>query len=293
MVDQVLDSKRSPSTRGWRPSAWIRSFSREPLFHFLVIGAALTLGISAAKGLQKPVVRLDAGELEQLVGYWELQSQREPTRAELQAIIQDRIDEELLAREALRLGLDKGDMIVRRRLAQKMSFASQDLDAVEPDEAALMAYYRDHRQAYAAPAQAALRHIYFSGDRPPAHAQRLALAALESAREGHETGMGDPSLLPLAYADVRMDELAKDYGPQFVEAVKTAPIGVWVGPVSSPLGLHLLKIEARTPPQSKPFAEVRDEVRADVIAERRKASNAQFLAGLRKRYRVEVADLPK
>src|SRR5437763_15543347 len=110
-----------------RPQTWWRRVAREPLVRFLAIGLVLFAAMSAAKALQRPVVRIDAAELNQLAAYWEAQSQRPPTKAELAGIIQDRIDEELLAREALRLGLDKNDMIIRRRLAQKVSFATDDM----------------------------------------------------------------------------------------------------------------------------------------------------------------------
>ena len=117
----------------------IRRLVREPLVHFLLIGALLFAGISVAKDLRRPSVRIDAAEINQLAAYWELQMQRPPTKAELAGIIQGCVDEEILAREAIRLGLDKDDMIVRRRLAQKMAFAGEDLAAVLAEGALALA----------------------------------------------------------------------------------------------------------------------------------------------------------
>ena len=271
----------------------LRRLLREPLLHFVLIGTVLFAGISLARDLQRPRVSIDAQELDQLASYWALQMQRPPTKAELAAIIHERVDEELLAREAIRLGLDKDDMIVRRRLAQKMSFASEDVGAVgEPGEAELRAYYGRTQARYASPARIALRHVFFSGERTGVDAQAAAAEALAGLRSGQAVG-GDPSLLPLTYADVSLADLARDYGPAFVEAARTAPAGAWAGPVVSPYGVHLLRVEARFAPEAAAFESVRAEVRAAWIAERRKANNAAYLQGLRKRYRVEVAGLPE
>src|SRR4051794_22099962 len=182
----------------------LRRLAREPLAHFLVIGALLFGGLSAVKAMQRPTVTLDAQDLNQLAAYWEIQMQRPPNKAELAGIIRDRIDEELLAREALRLGLDKSDMIIRRRLAQKMAFATDDTAQVgEPTEKALRDFYAGTADRYAAPARVAFQQVFFSGDRPHGGAEKAAAQAVERAEEGgREDPTGDPFLFPLAYDDI-------------------------------------------------------------------------------------------
>jgi hypothetical protein len=272
----------------------LRRVAREPLTHFLLIGALLFGGLMAVKSLERPVVRIDAQDLNQLASYWEIQMQRPPNKAELKAIIRDRIDEELLAREALRLGLDKGDMIIRRRLAQKMAFATDDTAAVtEPAEAALRAYYAATAERYAAPARVAFQQVFFSGDRPAGGAQRAALHALERAQEDNRDPSGDPFLFPLAYDDVSVGDLLRDYGPAFVKALETAPIGSWQGPVLSPYGWHLVRVSVRRQPTAVSFESVRAQVRDAYLAERRADANTAFLQNLRKRYRVVVAGVPE
>ncbi len=271
----------------------LRRFLREPLVHFLAIGLLLFAAISAVHAIRRPTVRISANELEQLVTYWEMQTQRPPTREELAAIIHERVEEELLAREALRLGMDKDDMILRRRLAQKMAFASEDVAAIpEPSEATLKAFYEKTKAQYATPGRLALRHIYFSRDRAGAPAQAAATAALAELKAGR-TPVGDSSMLPLTYADVTVEDLARDYGPDFVAAARGAPEGVWVGPVASPYGMHLLRVERRLASQVPPLSQVRSEVRAAWIDERRKANNQAYVQRLWRRYKVEIADLPK
>jgi hypothetical protein len=202
------------------------------------------------------------------------------------------VDEELLAREALRLGLDKGDMIVRRRLAQKMAFASEDVAAIpEPDTATLQAFYGRTRDHYATPARLALRHVFFNADRTGVTPQTAAVQALAELKAGRPAA-GDPALLPLSYADIAVSDLARDYGDAFTRTALTAPVGSWVGPVASPYGVHLIRVEKRLAPEIPPLAQVRAEVRAAWLAERREANNRRYLDRLRRRYRVEIAGLP-
>lgn len=266
----------------------LKRTAREPLVHFLLIGAVLFAGLQGVRAAERPTVRISEQELNQLVSYWQMQSGRAPTKAELAAILQDRVDEELLAREAQRLGLDRDDMIIRRRLAQKMSFASEDVGAIpEPTDAQLRAYYDKHKDQYATPAHIALRQVYFSADRGP-QVQEAAAEAMAQARRG-EAPTGDPFLLPLTYADVSPADLVRDYGAGFAKAVQAAPIGGWIGPLASPYGLHLVRVESRQGAELAPFDSVRGDVREAWVAERRAANNAAFLKGLRQRYRVVVA----
>lgn len=274
------------------PAVLARAFkriAREPLTHFLIIGALLFAGLQTVRALQRPTVRIDSQELEQLVSYWEQQSQRPPTKAELHAIIQDRVDEELLASEARRLGLDRDDMIIRRRLAEKMAFASEDVGGIaEPDERTLRAYYDRTKSQYLQPGHTALRQVFFSGDRGEGPARAAAISALAKLRAGGAVG-GDPFLLPLTYADVSQGDLVRDYGETYAKAVQAAPLNSWVGPISSAYGFHLVRVAGREGAETAPFETVRNDVRDAWLAERRTANNAAFLDKLRKRYRVEVA----
>lgn len=267
----------------------LKPIAREPLTHFLLIGALLFGGLQLVRAAERPMVRIDEQELNQLVTYWQLQSGRAPTKPEMQAILRDRIDEELLAAEARRLGLDKDDLIIRRRLAQKMAFAGEDVGAIaEPDAATLRAYYQRTKAQYATPAHIALRQVFFTGDRGVEAARAAAAQALERARRG-EAVAGDPFLLPLTYADASLDDLLRDYGPAYAKAVQTAPLGAWIGPVLSAYGMHLVRVENRQGAEVAPFDQVRGDVRDGWIAERRAANNAAFLQGLHRRYRVVVA----
>ena len=290
----TVSQRTRASAQARRAPGWLVRLGREPLVRFLLIGAALFAAMSLARSLERPTVRIEAAELDQLAAYWAAQTQRPPTKAELAGIIQDRIDEELLAREALRLGLDRDDMIVRRRLAQKMGFASDDAQAAEPSEAELRAYYAKTAGKYAAPPHVAFRQVFFSGDRPNGGAQKAAAQALERAEEGgREDPTGDPFVFPLTYDDANLPDLTRDYGEAFVKLLATAPVGSWQGPVVSPYGWHLVKVTARRPGQASAYEAVREQVRDAYVAERRDAARAAFLRRLRQRYRVVVAGVDR
>lgn len=265
----------------------------EPLMRFLLIGAVLFAGISLVRAEQRPTITIDAAEIEQLVTYWRQQSHREPDREELKAIINERVDEEVLAEEAKRLGLDRDDMIIRRRLAQKMAFASEDtVEIPEPSEAELATYYKANQSRYATPERVVLRHVFFSNDRTEVSPPVAASDGLRTLRAGGRV-TGDPSMLPLSYADVTIKTLERDYGEGFAKAVAAAPVGQWAGPVESGFGLHLIRVESRQGRKMPPLADVRDEVRIASIEERRAVALREQLTELRRGYRIEVAGLPK
>lgn len=277
----------TPGAPAERARAIVRAALREPLVHFLVAGAVIFAAALAVKGSERPVVVIDARDLSQLAAYWQAQMQRPPTPEELRGIVRDRVDEEILASEAVRLGYDKDDIIIRRRLAQKMAFAGEDAAPVrEPDEATLRAFYEKTKSRYAAPAQMALRHVFFSADN--AGARQAAERALAAAQVG-EAPAGDPSMLPTSYADVSGAELTRDFGPAFARLAEATPVGAWAGPVQSSFGWHILEVETRRPALIESFERARSEVREAWMAERRAAASAAYMEKLRRRYRVEVA----
>ncbi|MGH8237198.1 MAG: peptidyl-prolyl cis-trans isomerase, partial [Steroidobacteraceae bacterium] len=254
----------------------LRAAVREPLLHFVLIGALL-FAVTALrqKHAEHAEIRITAGEVAQLAAFWATQAQRQPTAEELQGLIEERIDEEVLAREAVRLGLDRDDVIVRRRLAQKMAFVSDDLAVVaEPAEDELREYFNAHRETYTTPDLYALRHVYFNPERYTtldADAQR-ALQRL--ARGANANEAGDPFMLPRELADVSRDDLARDFGSAFADAVTGSAPGAWSGPVRSPFGVHLVKLESHTPRSTAQFEEVRDGVREAYLAQQQRETNA-------------------
>jgi parvulin-like peptidyl-prolyl isomerase len=270
---------------------FVRAAIREPLLHFVLIGALLFAFTAAREQKQgQAEIRISAGAVAQLAAFWESQAQRKPSAEELRGLIEERIDEEVLAREAVRLGLDRDDVIVRRRLAQKMAFVSDDLAVVaEPAESDLRAYFDAHKDTYTAPDLYALRHVYFNPDKHGMALDSDAQRALQRLTRGADPGeVGDPFMLPRELADVSRADIARDFGSAFADAVTSSKPGSWAGPVRSPFGVHLVKLESRTPSSVARFEDVRDLVRDAYLGQKQREANAALRTQLRQQYKIVI-----
>jgi peptidyl-prolyl cis-trans isomerase C len=271
----------------------LRRIASEPMVIFAAVGVALFALSLALDVRRETLIRLDEGEIALIASHWEAQTQRKPTRQELAGFIQERVDEEILYREALRLGLDADDVIVRRRLAQKVAFLNQDIvEEAAPTDAELRAYYERNRAAYAAPDLVTFEHVYFSPDRRGEGLDAAAAQALEqltrtdgSPQPGE---LGDTFMLARVYTDTPLTDLELNFGQQFAETMRTLPTGRWVGPVESALGAHIVRIDSRREATAPPYESVVERVHEDFVAERRRVANAAWIESLRERYRIEV-----
>ena len=272
----------------------MRRWLREPLLHFLLLGAALFAlhrlvapppGDSDAILIAAPFVDALREDHRQRTG-------RPPTPQEEQGLVARFVDEEILYREARALGLDRGDVIVRRRLAQKMESLLGAEALVEPSDADLAAFAAAHPGELAAPPRRSLEQVFFDRGRRGAtveNAAREALAALQRGGAAHE--LGDPFLRGRSFVERPRQELVQIFGPELVATVEAAPADTWVGPLASPYGLHLVRI--RGPAQAVIADGVRrEEVREAWLAARRPAEREESLARLRERYRITIAGPP-
>jgi hypothetical protein len=270
-------------------------FLREPLVHFLLLGAAL-FAITGLRG-EGPAAgsrRIEVGpeRVEQLATLFGRTWQRPPTRQELEGLIDDFVKEEVYYREALAMGLAEDDTIVRRRLRQKLEFLTDEVGTVPPTEEELEAFLAEHADAYRIPPQTALDQIYFSVDRRGGRAAadaRALLARLPAGRVPDRDGeLGDPLLLSVPETPLLPAEIARLFGERFAQAVPTLPAGEWSGPVESGYGLHLVLVRERLEGRMPGLDEVRHEVERDWLARRREQVAAEFYRELRGRYEVVV-----
>lgn len=266
---------------------------REPLLHVLLGGAALFLLHGAVSSGGPPARdRIVVGEarVQSLASSFERTWMRPPTREELQGLVDDYVTEEVLYREALALGLDRDDLVVRRRMRQKMEFLHQDLvEMAEPDDATLRAFLEEEPERFRIPERVSLQQVFVSS--AGAAAEERARALRERLRE--EPGLdaetlGDPTLLPARLTSVTREQVADTYGRRFAEAVAGMPEGTWTGPVASDFGLHLVRIRAREPGRLPSLAEARPRVVREWEAERRQRAREQLYREMRARYEVEI-----
>lgn len=268
-------------------SSW-PNWARDPLLVFLLIGAVI-FGANAWLGgdADDRVIVVTQSQIDRLATLWETQMGRPPQVSELDALIDDHVREEVMVREAQRLRLDEDDAIIRRRLAQKLSFLTEDVATLDPPGAdELLAYFEDNRGRYATPAVATFSHIYFSPDRREdalGDASRaLGVLDPEAWRKA-----GDPFMLGRTYAHAGMSRIERDFGADFLAALDgLAPGPDWQGPVESAYGFHLLRIDAKSPALGADYESVAPRVARDFDAARRAAANAAYFEDLMAEYTV-------
>lgn len=268
------------------------SFLREPLVHFFVVGALL-FGWSAYRAPEEALrdeIRITAGQIENLAELFEQTWRRPPAANELAALIDSRVREEVLFREAKALGLDRDDVIIRRRLVQKYDFLTDDLSYLrEPDEAELAAFLEAEADRYGIGAKISFRHVFLSRERADGDVEgQLDRLRAELAAGGDPGLLGDPIDLPARMERTDHARVAATFGPQFAGALAGLPVGTWSGPVPSAYGLHLVFVEAREEGRLPDLAEVRKAVERDWLETEKRKLRAALLDRLRQNYDIVI-----
>jgi hypothetical protein len=266
---------------------------REPFFHFLVLGGALFLLNHHLEERSRYVrVTVTKAQVAGIADNYRQQYGVAPTATQLDSLVNHYIREEVYYHEAMKLGLDKGDEIIRRRLVQKYEFLQQDLAlADEPAEAQLQSWYGAHAQNYVAPPRVGFTQVFFSFDRrgdAPAHAAALAaLQSLHAAGSTRATQRGDRFPGPADYAGLARNDAERVFGREgLAQELFAAPAGQWSGPYRSAYGWHLVYVNDVQAPGREPFADVRDAVRRDFIEADRQAKNDAALANLERGFEI-------
>jgi hypothetical protein len=274
----------------------------EPLFHFLVV-AALLFGAyrlannepAAAVDTQQIVLTKD--DVRQLAVTWLAQGQPPPTPNQLRSLVDQKVTEEILVHEAVALGLDRDDEIIKRRLAQKMDFLAADLAAImEPSKADLKAWFSKNADRFALPAHMNFRHLYFSPDKRGTAARDAAAAALtliegKPVDSAEVASVGDPFMFKNYYGDSTPEQLTKEFGPEFAARLFKLQPRLWQGPVQSGYGWHLVWIDSIEPGRVPAFEEVEPEVKSAWLDDRYREVKRASLEEMRARYVVVVPPL--
>jgi peptidyl-prolyl cis-trans isomerase C len=281
-----------------RPRTRLGRLIRDPLLHFGLIGIALFGAYSAlnpsADAPEEDRIVLTQDDLRQMTVAWMAQGRQAPAPEQVASLVEAKVHEEILYREALALGLDRDDTIVKRRLAQKMDFLAEDAAALrEPTRQELEAWFREHSGAFASMPRVSFTHVYFSADRHGEGARDAAAKALETLAAGSRpsaAGLGDPFMFQDFYGDRSPTQLAGVFGPAFAKALFEVRPGTWQGPIASGYGWHLVFIDAMTPSRVPAFEEVEAEVRTEWTAEQRARSKQTAFETMRARYTVVLPD---
>jgi len=277
----------------------VAAIVRAPLLHFLLLGGlifwAWSLGRPGASAVYREPAReivVSAERIAALREGWLRKRQRPPTEEEIRGLIESLVREEILSREAIALGLDRDDTIVRRRLAQKMdNMVRELLTPSDPADEELEGFLRENPDRYRRPARISFRQVYFSPDRRGESTKTDAKAALRTLIEDPAADpgkLGDAVMLPAVLELEPADLIERRFGPDFVPAIAALPTGEWAGPIASAFGLHLVRVSEMKPAELPALALIRAVVARDYGVERRESANRELYKRLREEYRIVV-----
>jgi hypothetical protein len=277
----------------------VRKVIREPLVHFLLIGAGLfvlfgwrgnpALVPGGQSGPQSSKIIVTQGAVDQLVAMFTKTWQRPPSQEEVEGLVKDFVREEIYYREALAIGLDREDTVVRRRMRQKMEFIFEDISAQsEPTDEDLLAHLKKHPDLYSLDPRVSFLHVYVNEDRRGRNSEADARQILARLRQGVDPATaGDPFLMEQDDRLCYLWEIRKQFGEAFTKSLIELKPGKWEGPVRSGFGLHLVFVNECVEGRLPELNEVRELVKRDWEAEQRKILKEAAYTKLRERYTVE------
>ena len=289
-----------PSLQPNLAGGFLKRFLREPLVHFLFLGALLFLFFQwkgGGSGVTSNRIVITHSQIEQLAVGFARTWQKPPTEAELKGIIDEYVKDEVATREAVAMGLDRDDVIIRRRLRQKLEFIAEDtIASVPPTDADLNAWLTKHPEAFQSDPQVAFRQVYVSqqkhGASMHADAEKL-LARLKAAGSNASIEhLGDPTMLPAEQPLAPLFDTARSFGDDFAKALMNAEPGQWTGPVESAFGLHLVLVSKKVPASQQSLSAIRPQVEREVLLERKKKELQALYDRLLEKYTVKIESLP-
>ena len=269
----------------------IKQLWREPLVHFLLIGFALFLfyGLTNEQGSEAPNrIVVNSGQVEQLAVNFKRTWMRPATEDELTALVENHVREEVFYREALAMGLDQNDPLVRRRMRMKLEFILEDLSSQNVTDEVLTAFLEKHPDKFRSEAQLSFQQVYLNPDKRKdldSDAKKL-LARLNSGTSSES--VGDPTLVPFDYNLATQSEIARSFGERFAEDVIKLQPADWMGPIYSAYGGHLLKVSERIEASLPELADIRALVEREYLVQKRKEQKDLAYQTLREGYEVTI-----
>jgi hypothetical protein len=272
----------------------LQRFLREPLVHFTAIGGLIFVAYAALNGPGEPaadVIVITPERIDQIAAEYESVWKRQPADDELTAMIEEDVREEVYYREAIALGLDRNDTLVRRRMRLKMEFLmDSSANVVDPVAGELEAYFAANEALYQQSPRLAFEQIYFGQNASP-EIVASALGRLQSEPTTDLETLGQRTLLPAQLGLSSTEVVFGVFGKGFFEQLLELPVEQWVGPVESTYGVHIVRILDRLPSRTDPLEEVRKEVlrdwklaKANEIRDRDYAERrARFIVDVRRR----------
>jgi hypothetical protein len=265
---------------------------RDPLLHFIIIGGVLValFRLTDSGGQRSPEeIVVTAAQIASLKAAFAQSWGREPTAEEAENLVAEHIRDEVFYREAVAMGLDKDDAVIRRRLRQKMEFVADVATEAEPTEAELKAYVAENEEKFRTEPAYFFTHVFFNqegGTSPDLEELDALLKTLNDGANPEE--QGDAFLPGFQFDGWTRSGVAQIFGESFASALEDAPLDRWAGPVASVYGVHLIHLGAREAAKDPPFDDIRDVARREWLLEQREAAGDALYDKLRARYTVRV-----
>jgi hypothetical protein len=274
----------------------MKKLLKDPLLHFLFIGAALFLVFGFFKGPagnEENRIVITGGDIASLQANFARTWQRPPTESELQGLIDDKVRDEIAYREAVAMGLDQDDAVIRRRLRMKMELLVEDIAGLaSPTEEELQVYLEEHMDSFSQEPQVSFKQVYLNSDKRGTDVDEAAqkmLAELAAAGPGADPEIySDPNMLPKEFSHYYASDVEKLFGASFIRDLLEVEPGKWSGPIWSSYGLHLVFVRDRIEGRDPELAEVRQEVEREWTAKRRRDFKEETYKKLRERYTVVI-----
>lgn len=270
----------------------MKSLFREPLVHFLIIGAGLFLafGLTREPGVDNQKrIEVSPGQVEQLTAQFKRARQRTPSKKEIAALVESYVRDEIYYREALAMGLDRNDPQVRLRMRMKLEFLLEDLTADEaPDEKVLSAYLQEHADKFLVEPQVSFQQVYLNPDKHQDFDAEAKKILADLNKGAAPESVGDRTLLQYEYRLAMKTDITRSFGEEFAADVVQQTPGDWTGPLYSRFGVHLVKVSELVEGRLPELSEVRDQVEREYTAERRKELKDLAYQRLREGYEIVV-----
>jgi hypothetical protein len=272
----------------------MKSLLREPLLHFLVLGAALfgVFGLVVKKEAEPAKIFVSAAQIENMANGFARTWQRPPVAKELQGLIESHVRDEVFYREGKALGLDRDDPVIRRRLRQKMEFLAEDMAAVEATEEQLAAYLASSPERFRTEDRLTFHHVFLSASRRGSaledDAKQIAATLVSTSGLADAAAIGDPFLLGETFREMPQGDVARTFGESLARQLAAVEPGRWQGPMRSSFGAHFIFVDERTKGSLPPLDTVREAVQREWLNARRVEAEEKFYRTLRDRYGIVV-----
>jgi hypothetical protein len=264
---------------------------KDPLIHFLIMGGLLFIFVSLwgnGRPAQNEIIVTTTTQ-KHLADLFEITWQRKPSADELKNLTQEHIKEEIYYREALALGLDENDTIVRRRMRQKLEFMQEDLQSfTTPTEDQLVAFFKAHIDKYMTDTIVSFQQIVVAPKKLGEQATEVVEALSQLNAGLAPQRLSRSSLLPVSMKLETEKTVTNTFGRDFMQQIKIAKTGVWTGPVYSGFGTHLVLISLRQPARPLSFKQARERVAIDYIQFQREQAARQYYQTLKDQYRIRI-----